>query len=227
MSSRISKKVLTLCSCKLTWLIIANQCQSTLIQSLYVSPGHLSLVYQQNLRGSIQQIAFRMASLNLITFAHMNEAFFFENPMKKTRSLYLCPCFASKKKHVAQYLSNAVLFVKQPRQASILTPLALSKNWQLFGTISHTSKCLQVCRPSSETKLDRLHTADGIDRIFCGFLHHGFFYTCNMFNHFDRYLQYIYIFILYFYIMYLFYYCSYLVLSLQSLEANHIDHHSK
>ena len=85
----------------------------TLIQSLYVSPGHLSLVYQQNLRGSIQQIAFRMASLNLITFAHMNEAFFFENPHEKNAFFISLRISMQPKKSILRSTWNRCTFKKK------------------------------------------------------------------------------------------------------------------
>lgn len=200
-----------------------HQCQSTLIQSLYVSPGHLSLVYQQNLRGSIQQIAFRMASLNLITFAHMNEAFFFENPHEKNAFFISLRISMQPKKAFCVVLETAVL-LKKTRQASILTPLALSKNWQLFGTISHTSKYLQVCRPSSETKLDSFSRMAWPN--FAAFCIMFFIHVICSIILTDTYSIWYQIYCIIF-LPHVFYSCSYLVLSLYSLEANHIDHHSK
>lgn len=118
--------------------------------------GNLSLVYQQNLRGSIQQIAFRMASLNFDHICSHERGFLFRKPHPKKRILNIFCAFLcnQKKQAFCVVLFQSCTFLKNRRQASILTPLARSKNWPLFGTISHTSKCLQVCRPSSETKLD-------------------------------------------------------------------------
>ena len=161
---------------------MANPCQSTLIQSLYVSPCNFSRFYQQNLRSSTSPMFSDCHRLKKSHLRPIGKPHF-----KKTCFLYIYAHSVWRNEHFASVLLNEASIY--PDTTGTIKELAAF--WYNFTYIEVPPSLQSLIRNEA-----RLHKTKQVeyDRFYIYIVHVININTCNMFIHIDTYYLYIYIY---------------------------------